>query len=114
MLIKSVLNSIPIHTLSVNWFLESTLHKVETLIKNFLWQKNLDTKGIHLVNWDIVTTDKNMDGLSVQDLSLFKHTLQVTPIQRYLNKDDSLWCTVTHAKYGSFNPWFPLESRHIS
>ena len=34
--IKSILNSIPIHTLSINWLPKSTPRKVKTLTKNFL------------------------------------------------------------------------------
>lgn len=55
-----------------------------------------------------------MGGLPVQDLSLFKHTLPATCIQCYLNKDNNLWCTVIHAKYGSFSPWFPIESKDVN
>lgn len=104
-LVKSVSTSIPLHTLSVTWLQDSFLHKIQTLINNLLWQNNPQTKGLHLINWNTVTSHKDQGGLNIQDITFFRITLQATRIQRYLNDDGSLWSTILYTKYGNVHLW---------
>ncbi|WOL17301.1 hypothetical protein Cni_G26092 [Canna indica] len=67
-LIKSVLSSMPLHSLAVTWASSSTIDKIEICMRKFLWSGKGVKKGLHLVKWDVVTLPKE---LKYKDLRLF-------------------------------------------
>lgn len=75
--INSVLNVTPSHVLNVSWMPKKVFHRKEQCIKDFLWQKFDNTKGLHLISWDTATLPKQDGGLGIHDLATTSLALQI-------------------------------------
>lgn len=53
-LVKSVLQALPVHIFLSSWTTQTIIRKLEQLIRAFIW-KNGQQHGIHLLAWDAVT-----------------------------------------------------------
>ncbi|KAL4196105.1 hypothetical protein AMTRI_Chr04g244380 [Amborella trichopoda] len=69
-LIQATLASIPIYYMSMIQIPISVIHKLEKLMRDFLWSGVDDTKKIHLVAWDAVCTPKSFGGLGIKNLRI--------------------------------------------
>ncbi|XP_016172733.1 uncharacterized protein LOC107615139 [Arachis ipaensis] len=58
-LIKSVLNSLPVYYLSLFKLPKAVAEKLISLQRRFLWSKNDGSNGMALVKWDVVLAPKN-------------------------------------------------------
>ncbi|WOL09136.1 hypothetical protein Cni_G17889 [Canna indica] len=103
-LLNSVMNSIPIHTLSTTWINEKVIEKYKSVSKKFMWQTSVKKKAFHLLSWDKVTANKASGGLGVRDLSLFRFSLLAKRVLPFLNKSDCLWAKVLRVKYENYHP----------
>ncbi|RVW59950.1 hypothetical protein CK203_086973 [Vitis vinifera] len=73
--------------------------RLEKVQRDFLWgEGNLEGK-IHLVNWEVVCTDKEKGGLGLRKLAMLKSLLGKW-IWRYACDKDNLWKQVITVKYG--------------
>ncbi|WOK92605.1 ribonuclease H protein [Canna indica] len=90
-LLNSIMNSVPVHTLSTSWINEKVIEKYKSISKKFLWQSSVKKKAFHFLSWDKVTANKASDGLGVRDLSLVRYSLLAKRILPFLNKSGSLW-----------------------
>lgn len=66
-LIKSVLNSIPIHTLSCMAVPKVVIQKLENIMKAFLWSQH-GQKRMHWVSWEEVCTSFSEGGIGLRTL----------------------------------------------
>ncbi|XP_072054919.1 uncharacterized protein [Arachis hypogaea] len=66
-LIKSVLNSLPVYYLSLYKMSKAVAEKLIFLQKRFLWSKEDGRNGTVLVRWDLVQVPKKLGGLGVGD-----------------------------------------------
>lgn len=64
-LAKSVLNSIPIYYMQLQWVLAGVCNRIDKLSRDFIW-KGVSRKGIHLVGWNTITRPKKEGGLGVR------------------------------------------------
>ncbi|WOL10958.1 hypothetical protein Cni_G19718 [Canna indica] len=71
-LLNSVVNSTPIHSLATSWLSEKVVKEYEGLAKNYLWKSRSRRHGFHLIGWKIVTLSKSKGGLGIKDLNLMK------------------------------------------
>ena len=99
-LIKSTLASMPIYQMSIFKMPKIVARRLEKVQRDFLWGGgNLEGK-IHLVNWEVVCTDKDKGGLGLRKLAMLNKALLGKWIWRYACDKDSLWRQVIKVKYG--------------
>lgn len=60
-------------------------------------------KKIHLVNWDILTKPKRMEGVRLRKASLMNHALLSKLAWRVLSDKDAIGCKIVREKYLRFN-----------
>ncbi|RVX21853.1 putative ribonuclease H protein [Vitis vinifera] len=72
---------------------------MELNVFEFLLGGNLEGK-IHLVNWEVVCTDKDKGGLGLRKLAMLNKALLGKWIWRYACDKDNLWKQVITVKYG--------------
>nr|XP_029144810.1 uncharacterized protein LOC114924424 [Arachis hypogaea] len=66
-LIKSVLNSLPMYYLSLFKMPKAVAVKLISLQRGFLWRKDDGSNGMALVKWEVVQAPKKLGGLGVGD-----------------------------------------------
>lgn len=99
-LIKSVLNSIPIYVHSVRIFpirVQKTLHN---LMSKFLWGGSENSRKLHLMDCDTVTSPMNKRGVRMAKLNDLNTALVVKWIYIFANERDNLWRRVVCARSG--------------
>ena len=75
-LINSVLASIPSYFMTCFRWPKESIHKLEGLLRSFLWQGTNTAKGGQcLVAWHFVTITRSAGGLGVRDLSAHNQAL---------------------------------------
>ncbi|WOK95118.1 hypothetical protein Cni_G03825 [Canna indica] len=88
-LINSVVNSIPIHSLSTTWINDGVINNYAKNARSFLWKTNSKKKGLHLVKWELVTICKRDGGLGIKDLGVIKYRNEWIN-GKWLNESDGL------------------------
>ncbi|WOL04386.1 hypothetical protein Cni_G13107 [Canna indica] len=83
-LVNSVLNAIPLHSLSVSWVSHKFIDSLEKIIRKFLWASSFGN-AIHLLAWDVITKLKAFGGLGIADLIDKCLALQAKRVLGYLN-----------------------------
>lgn len=97
-LIKSVLASIPIHTLSCMVVPKAVIKKLENMMKNFLWSQH-GNKRTHWVAWDDVCSKFSEGGLGIRSLNDTIFGLQ-GKLDWKVYAGDTLWTRILRQKYG--------------
>ena len=65
-LLKSVLQSIPIYWASIAYIPKGILTKIRKLCFSFLWTASKQTEGIDLVKWKTLSKPKNLGGRALK------------------------------------------------
>lgn len=73
-LIKSVLQAIPVHVILSGWTAKFRIKKLEKVSRSFLW-KHGNSAGLHLLNWNSVKMPLKLGGLGLKDLHAFRISL---------------------------------------
>ncbi|WOL10556.1 ribonuclease H protein [Canna indica] len=89
--ISSVMNSLPIHSLTASLTNDCVIQKFQKLPRNYLWSSSKCKKGMHLISWKNVTTRKSCGGLGLKDIRIFKYSIHTSRILPFLNKEKILW-----------------------
>lgn len=63
-LAKSVLTSIPIYYMQLNWIPSNICKKMDQITRNFIWRRSED-KGINLVICEKISQPKRLGGISI-------------------------------------------------
>ncbi|WOL07125.1 hypothetical protein Cni_G15862 [Canna indica] len=109
-LISSVMNSLPIHSLTASWTNGCVIKKFQKLSRNYLWSSSKCKKGMHLISWKNVTTRKSCGGLGLKDIGIFKYSIHASRILPFLNKEKLLWSKYLFSKYKDYHPWKPRNN----
>lgn len=96
-MIKLVLSSIPIHTLSVLPIPKGTLEAIDKLLRSFLWD-NRGSARRHWVNWATVCKDVKAGGLGIRPLCHLMTALGGKMAWNYLC-NESLWAKHARSRF---------------
>ncbi|KAJ9678521.1 hypothetical protein PVL29_020644 [Vitis rotundifolia] len=110
-LIKSTLASMPIYQISIFRMPKIVARRLEKVQRDFLWGGGNMEGKIHLVNWEVVCTDKDKGGLGLRKLAMLNKALLGKWIWRYACDKDNLWKQVIKVKYGQEDfGWRPKKA----
>ena len=99
-LIKSTLASIPVYQLSLFQMPKLVAKRLEKLQMDFLWGGGSLERKIHLINWEVVCTQKEKGGLGIRKIDLLNKALLGKWIWRFAFEKEILWKKVIRVKYG--------------
>ncbi|XP_042964743.1 uncharacterized protein LOC122298967 [Carya illinoinensis] len=74
-LIKAVLQSIPTYTMNVFRFPRKLCKDINSMIANFWWSGNKDSRGIHWKGWDKMGENKKNGGMGFRDIDVFNRAM---------------------------------------
>ncbi|CAA7018343.1 unnamed protein product [Microthlaspi erraticum] len=98
-LTKSVLSSIPVHSVSSVLLPRSTLATLDKVSRSFVWGSTADKRKQHLISWSRVCVPKEEGGLGIRN-SLHMNTSLIAKVGwRLMNDEKSLWARVVRCKY---------------
>nr|XP_029145202.1 uncharacterized protein LOC114924525 [Arachis hypogaea] len=109
-LIKSVLNSLPVYYLSLYKMPKAVAEKLISLQRRFLWSKEDGRLGMTMVRWKVVQTPKKFGGLGVGDAMVRNTTLLFKWWWRFSKEDCPLWKKVV-CSCNNLNPNVMLSSQ---
>ncbi|CAA7048639.1 unnamed protein product [Microthlaspi erraticum] len=98
-LIRSVLSSVPVHTMSTISLPKSTLNSLDKASRSFLWGSTTEQRKPHLLSWRKVCQPKRAGGLGIRLSSDMNKALLAKIGWRLLHNVDSLWARVLRSKY---------------
>ena len=97
-LLNSILGVLPIYWLSLMKIPTSILHRIISLMFNFLWAGSFEKKSIHLENWKLLSHPFANSGWNIEDLKFFNEVLMLKNLWNVL-MGNGLWSCVIKEKY---------------
>ncbi|KAK0605740.1 hypothetical protein LWI29_030217 [Acer saccharum] len=98
-LIKAVTSAIPVYAMqSIKLPLE-ICSKLDKINRDFLWGSSVDSKKIHLVNWDTVCLPRNLGGLGIKKTKKVNQALLAKVGWWLAQADTGLWGALLKNKY---------------
>jgi hypothetical protein len=76
-LVKVVLEVIPVYWMSLAWIPKGILEKVRRLCFSYLWQGNKDKKVLPWVQWEQIVVPKALGGWGLKNIFSFSKALAV-------------------------------------
>jgi len=107
-LIKSVLNSLPIYYLSLFRMPKKVAEEIISLQRKFLWGGNKEGRSLSLVRWELVQQSKEKGGLGVGDIEDKNIALLVKWWWKYATTEDQMWKRVIMALHNEDQALLPL------
>ncbi|CAK8537034.1 unnamed protein product [Lathyrus sativus] len=98
-LAKSVLEAIPIYPMMTNLLPKACIKEIQKMQRNFIWGDTTSSKKLHDVNWNIVTTLKDHDGLGLKDLGAMNAVCIMKLSWKLINDAEDLWCNMLKGIY---------------
>jgi hypothetical protein len=105
-LIKSVLESLPVYWMSLQKIPLKIINILRRLIFNFLWNSHLGKFRFHLCSWEMLSKPRRFGGWGLMNLSIFNTALLANSFWRAVSID-SIWHRIIMDKY--LGSW-PLAS----
>ena len=90
----------PIYNLSLFRMPKSVAKRLEKLQRDFLWGGGSFERKVHLINWEVVCTQKEKGGLGIRKIDPLNKALLGKWIWRFAFEKDNLWKMVIGVKYG--------------
>ena len=103
-LIKSVLQPMPIYLFSVLSALKSVLREIRHIQHIFLWGGREDKEKFSLVSWDSICQPKLKEGLGLRDPELMAKFHGTKVWWRWVSHSFEPWARLWCSKYGSTDP----------
>nr|XP_025616741.1 uncharacterized protein LOC112709055 [Arachis hypogaea] len=98
-LIKAVIQAIPVYAMNVIKFPKSFCRKIESAIARFWWTNNGKERSIHWKSWTNMTKSKANGGLGFKDLECQNIAHLAKQAWRLLNEEDTIWAKILKAIY---------------
>ncbi|XP_057733852.1 uncharacterized protein LOC130949032 [Arachis stenosperma] len=102
-LIKSVINSLPIYYLSLYKMPNAVARRIISLQRKFFWGKDDGRPGMALVKWEMVQAPRKLGGLGVGDAVVRNTALLFKWWWRFSKEDCPLWKRIV-CSCNSLNP----------
>lgn len=113
-LIKSVLDSIPIYAMGTIIIPPKVIAKLTAIARNFFWGGKHDKKSLAYVAWKEVTTPKGMGGLGLRSLTEMNRALMLKIVWKLAKGDDTQWVKELEAKYFPRGAFWSIQRRNRS
>ncbi|GMJ04337.1 hypothetical protein HRI_004102900 [Hibiscus trionum] len=97
--IKSVLQAIPLYSMSCFLLPKSLCSELQTLFVKFWWQNVKTKKGIYWCSWQALCQPKDQGGMGFRDLGKFNIAMLAKQGWRILTNPESLVTRVLKARY---------------
>jgi len=97
-LVKSVLEAIPVYWMSLSWIPKGILEKIRRLCFRFLWSGKKVEEVTPWARWKKIAISKGLGGWGLKNIFLFSQALAAKGGWRLI-KTDSLWTRVIKHKY---------------
>nr|GEU75146.1 RNA-directed DNA polymerase, eukaryota, reverse transcriptase zinc-binding domain protein [Tanacetum cinerariifolium] len=113
-LLKSVLGSTPIYSMSMYKVLKLVLNSMESLRRNFFNGVQGEDRKIAWIKWSKVLASKKYGGLGVNSFYALNRALLFKWVWRFISNDGSLWFHLINAMHGNslqvssscyYSPW---------
>ena len=98
-LLKAVLQSIPVYWAIIAYIPNSILHKPRKKFFSFLWTAKRNTEGIPLAKWQLLASPKELGGWGIKNPFLLCQSLAAKTLWRLIKNPYSLWGKVLSSKY---------------
>jgi hypothetical protein len=97
-LIKAVLESLPVYWMTLAHISLSVLHKIHRLSFSFLWSGIKNKHRYHLCSWHTIAKPKQLGGWGLRNIFVFYRALAMNTLWRALMKP-GIWHRVIKDKY---------------
>lgn len=97
--IKSVLQSLPVYYMATILLPVSVVKKLNALMRRFFWGAGDKTRYMAYISWDTITEPKDYGGLAVRDLGIFNEAMILKSLWKLATKTETLWVQLVIAKY---------------
>eukprot|EP00253_Pinus_taeda_P012058 PITA_12058 len=97
-LIKSVLEAIPVFWMALAWIPRNILGRLKQLCNRYLWNGNQDKRLFAWISWQKITMPKKWGGWGLKDLLAFARAL-AAKMGWALLTSQNVWAHVTYHKY---------------
>jgi exonuclease III len=98
-LLKAILQALPIYAFSVLAAPRSVLNTIKSLQRTFLWHGPDRGKKLALVSWETICKTKDQGGLGIRDPSSLNQVLSAKIWWRWLKNPTDLWAKLWRKKY---------------
>jgi hypothetical protein len=98
LLVKSVLEAIPIYQMSLAWIPKGTLDKIIKLCFKLLWEGSQDKFVLPWVKWETLAIPKALGGWGLKNIFLFSKALATKSSWKLISYEN-LWTQVVSQKY---------------
>lgn len=98
-LVKSVLQALPLYCMGVFKMSQGFCDKYEKLIRDFWWGEENGHRKVHWMSWEKMIKPKRGGGIGFRDMKLFNQALLARQAWRLLQRPDSLCARVLKSKY---------------
>jgi hypothetical protein len=98
-LIKVVLQALPVYAMSVFQFPVGLIDELNKLIRDFHWGDEHDRRRMHWLSWDKLTQPKLCGGMGFRDFRVYNQALLARQAWRLIHFPDSLCARLLKAKY---------------
>ncbi|KAK4268485.1 hypothetical protein QN277_025138 [Acacia crassicarpa] len=98
-MIKAVLQAIPIYPMNCFKFPIKTIKEIQSLIANFWWGGNIYGGKIHWKAWDALSVNKSLGGMGFRDLMVMNEALLAKTAWKLMMRPNDLWARVLKSIY---------------
>ena len=98
-LIKSVLNSIPMYYLSLFHMPKKVANRIIQLQRRFFWGKKEGEKGGCLISWETIQKPRSQGGLGVDDILIKNASLLFKWWWRFADNRRTLWKEIVESNH---------------
>jgi hypothetical protein len=114
-LLKSVLEAIPVYWITLSWVPKGILNKIRQLSFQFLWSGSKENKSLVSASWKKLAIPKDLGGWGLKNIFLFSKALAAKNVWSLI-QGSGLWPRVLRAKYfpsKSVIDWIRNPNKHL-
>ncbi|KAJ1704376.1 hypothetical protein LUZ63_004155 [Rhynchospora breviuscula] len=98
-MIKSVLMSMPVYSMSLEMLPKGVVRDINRLMAKFLWGKLDQDWHLTFISWQKVCKPIDLGGLGIKDLQNFGEALFLKVVWSIAAEEDKLWVQICKSKY---------------